>query len=295
MKKSNLILIVALLLLVTNSFAQITTNLIVSSSPPASLASWATQKQTLVYMVNGNAAIQAEYKIKTEIQLSDGTVIGKTDLTRSRIYVLKPGNTIYYADDVLPLDNMIFTGKYKAALNQSGKLPSETYQICVTLVNIFEFLPLATPKCKVFNIVTPRLPTLIKPYKDQVLDAVEAQSVITFRWTPLTPMTQSVATYKVLVFEVLQDQTPMQALRSNQPVLEQEVRGATQYIWQPQGILNQNPTDENGVLKLKQLIWTVQTLDNQGEQPLLDGSFNRDGVSEPVAFFIGNKATAVKN
>lgn len=294
MKKLKL-LIIASLLFVANSFAQITTNLIVSSSPPASLPSWLSQKQTIVYMVNGNSAMQAEYKIKTEIQLSDGTVIGKTDLTRSRIYVLRPGNTVYYADDVVPLENMIFTGKFREELNRSGKLPSQTYQICVTIVNSQEYLPLATTKCKVFSIATPILPKLLKPYKDQVLDAVEAQSVITFRWTPRTPVTQSVTTYKVLVFEVLQDQTPMQALRSNMPVLDQDVRGTTQYIWQPQGILNENPTDENGVLHQKQLIWTVQTFDNPGEQPLLDGSFNRDGVSEPVSFFIGNKRTPTKN
>jgi hypothetical protein len=245
-------------------------------------------------MVNGNSAFQADYKIKTEIQLSDGTVIGKTDLTRSRIYVLKPGNTIYYADDVVPIDNMIFTGKYRESLNKSGKLPSQTYQICVTLVNTSDLSPLATPKCKVFNIAATQLPTLIKPYKDQVLNPFEAQSLITFKWTPLTPISQSVVTYKVLVFEVLQDQTPMQAMRSNMPVLDQDVRGATQYVWKTQGILNQNPTDENGVTHQKQLIWTVQTFDNQSEQPFLDGTLTRDGVSQPVTFFIGNKPATVK-
>lgn len=295
MKNSNLILIAIFLLFVTNGVAQITTNLIVSSSPSSSISLWSIQKQTIVYMVNVNSAFQSEYKIKTEIQLSDGTVIGKTDLTRSRIYVLKPGNTIHYADDVVPLDYMIFNGKYRESINKSGKLPSQTYQICVTLVDIQEYLPLAPPKCKVFTIVKPILPTLIKPYKDQVLNAVEAQSAITFRWTPLTPISQNITTYKVLVFEVLQDQTPMQALRSNMPVLDQDVRGATQYIWQPQGILNENPTDENGVLHQKQLIWTVQTFDNQSEQPLLDGSFNRDGVSVPATFFIRNKTATVKN
>jgi len=294
MKKSNLILLAILLLSVTKGIAQITTNLIVSSSPSSSISLWSVQKQTIVYLVNGNSAIQAEYKIKTEIQLNDGTVIGKTDLTRSRIYVLKSGNTIYYADDVVPLDNMVFTGKYRESLNKSGKLPSQTYQICVTLVNTTDFSPLAIPKCKVFTIASPQLPTLIKPYKDQVLNPAEAQSLITFKWTPLTPISQSIVTYKVLVFEVLQDQTPMQALRSNMPVLDQDIRGATQYVWKPQGVLNQNPTDENGILQQKQLIWTIQTFDNQSEQPFLDGSLTRDGVSEPATFFIGNKTVSAK-
>lgn len=288
MKKSTLIHIVLLLFLVTNCVAQISTNLIVSPTPSSSLSLWSLQKQTIVYLVNGNTAIQSDYKIKTEIQLTDGTVIGKTDLTRSRVYVLKPGNTIYYAEDVLPLDYMIFTGKYRESLNKSGKLPSETYQICVTLVNIQDFAPIASSKCKVFNIATPQLPVLIKPYKDQILNEVEAKSIITFKWTPLTPITQSITTYKVLVFEVLEDQTPMQALRSNMPILEQEVRGITQYIWNPQGIFSPNLADENGVVKQKKIIWTIQSYDNQSEQPFLDGGLTRDGVSEPVTFYIGN-------
>ena len=96
-----------------------------------------------------------------------------------------------------------------------------------------------------------------------------------------------------MVFEVLQDQSPMQALRSNMPILSQEVRGTTQYIWQPQGILNLNPSDEQGNLQQKKLVWTVQTFDNQ-EQPILEGNVNGDGVSEPLFFFIANKKTTTK-
>ncbi|MBC5837542.1 hypothetical protein [Flavobacterium muglaense] len=287
MKKSILFHIALLLLIAANGLAQTSTNLIVSPTPASSLSLWSLQKQTVVYLVTGNSAIQSEYKIKTEIQLTDGTVVGKTDLTRSRVYILKSGNTIYYADDVVPLDYMIFTGKYRVSLNTSGKLPSETYQICVSLVNTQDFAPIAPSKCKVFTIATPQLPVLIRPFKDQVLNETEAQSVITFKWTPLAPITQSIITYKVLVFEVLQGQTPMQALRSNMPILDQDVRSVTQYVWNPQGILNQNPADENGVVHQKKLIWTIQTYDNQNEQPFLDGGLTRDGLSEPVVFYVG--------
>lgn len=293
MKKIHLIILLALQLFAMKSFAQINTTLVVSSTPPSTLSSWSSQRQTIVYLVSGASVFQAEYKIKTEIQLSDGTVIGKTDLTRSKTYMLAQGNTVYNAEDVMPMENMIFLGKYRNSLNKTGKLPSDNYQICVQLVRAGEFSPISNINCKSFHLAALQLPILMKPYNEQVLDAVQSQTSITFRWTPLVPTPQFVATYKILVFEVLQDQSPMQALRSNMPILSQEVRGTTQYIWQPQGILNQNPSDEQGNLQQKKLVWTIQTFDNQ-EQPILEGNINGDGVSEPVFFFIGNKKTTTK-
>lgn len=293
MKKILLLLIIIFQLSIIESKAQVTTNLVVSATPPSNLATWAYKRETIVYLVSSPATNAIDYKIKTEIQLTDGTVIGKTDLTRSRSYILTAGNTVYNADDVLPLENMIFTGKYKKNLEKTGKLPSDIYQICVQLVTTAEFAPLSNVTCKTFNIVALQLPILIKPSSEEILDAVQSLSQITFRWTPITPTQQFITTYKLLVFEVLDGQTSMQALRSNQPILEQEVRGVTQYIWMPQGILNQNPADENGNINNKKLVWTIQSYDNQ-EQALGDGGANGDGVSEPVYFFIANKKIITK-
>lgn len=293
MKKIHLIIILTLQLFATKGFAQINTTLVVSSTPPSTLSLWSSQRQTIVYLVYGASVFQAEYKIKTEIQLSDGTVIGKTDLTSSKTYRLAQGNTVYNADDVMPMENMIFLGKYRNSLNKTGKLPSDNYQICVQLVRAGEFSPISNINCKSFHLSALQLPILMTPHSEQVMDAVQSQTSITFRWTPLVPTPQFVATYKIMVFEVLQDQSPMQALRSNMPILSQEVRGTTQYIWQPQGILNLNPSDEQGNLQQKKLVWTVQTFDNQ-EQPILEGNINGDGVSEPVFFFIANKKRTTK-
>lgn len=285
MKKIHLLLVLAFQLIAFESNAQVEVNLVVSSTPPATLATWAYKKQTIVYLVTGSPAFQMQYKIKTEIQLTDGTVIGKTDLTRSKTYTLSSGNTVYNAEDVLPLENMIFSGSYKNNLERSGKLPSETYQICVQLVSDSEYAPISNSICKIFNLIAPQLPVLMKPYNEQVLDAEQSKTAITFRWTPVVPSPQSVPIYKILVFEVLQNQSPMQAVRSNMPILNQDVVGVTQYIWMPQGILNQNPSDENGIVQPKKLVWTIQSFENQ-EQVFSDGSLNGDGVSEPVWFTI---------
>jgi hypothetical protein len=294
MKKIHLLILLALPLFAIKSFAQINTTLVVSSTPPSTLSSWSNQRQTVVYLVSGATAFETEYKIKTEIQLSDGTVIGKNDLTRARTYTFSQGNTIYNADDVMPMENMIFLGTYRNSLNKTGKLPSDNYQICVQLVSSKEFAPISNVNCKSFRLAALQLPILMKPYNEEVLNEVQSQTSITFRWTPLVPKPQFVATYKILVFEVLKDQSAMQALRSNMPILSQEVRGTTQYIWQPQGILNLNPSDEQGIIHPKKLVWTIQTFDNE-EQPILEGNVNGDGVSEPVFFYIANKKTTTKS
>lgn len=291
MKKINILIILALVLMPFTSFAQISTTLIVSPTPPANLTNWAVKKQTVVFIVSSSDLIEGEYKIKTEIQLSDGTVVGKTDLTKSRNYHFEMGNTIYYAEDVVPMENMIFSGKYRSSLNKSGKLPSDNYQMCVSLVGAADFVPMSNVTCKSFYLSATQLPILTKPHADEVLNPVQFETAITFRWTPLVPTPQFVPIYKVLVFEVLQDQTPMQALRSNIPILDQEVRGTTQYIWTPQGILNLNASNNEGNIHPKKLIWTVQTFDSLGE-PILEGNNTGDGVAEPVLFYVGLKKVA---
>lgn len=293
MKKIYLLLVLTLPLFTTKGLAQINTNLVVSTTPPSTLSAWTNQRQTIVYVVSGATAFEVEYKIKTEIQLSDGTVIGKTDLTRAKTFVFSQGNTVYNAADVMPMENMIFLGNYRNSLNKTGKLPSDNYQICVQLVRAADFTPITNFNCKSFHLVALQLPVLVTPHNQQVLDAIQSQTSITFRWTSLVPTPQFIATYKIIVFEVLQDQSPMQALRSNMPILSQEVRGTTQYIWQPQGILNLNPSDDQGNIQQKKMVWTVQTFDNQ-EQPVLEGNVNGDGVSEPVFFFIANKKNTTK-
>jgi hypothetical protein len=113
-------------------------------------------------------------------------------------------------------------------------LPADNYTLCVQLVRQPDYAAASLAVCKNFYLATTQLPTLMKPYNEEVLDAKIAQTAITFRWTPVVPHTTTPVTYRLQVFEVLENQTAMQALRSNQPLLDREVKAATQYIWQPQ-------------------------------------------------------------
>jgi hypothetical protein len=203
---------------------------------------------------------------------------------------------------------MIFTGKYKTGLERTGKLLSDNYQVCVRLVSPTDYSPASEERCRSIYLASLQLPILLKPSNEEVLDATVANQVITFRWTPVVPRQTLPVRYRLNVMEVLDNQSAMQAFRSNQPILSTEIRGTTQYIWQVQGIINccSTPLSADTIVvpiqankastlshlaagSFKKYVWTIQTLDNQS-QPMGDGNVNGDGISEPVIFYVLKKS-----
>ncbi len=214
--------------------AQFKIELVLNATPPATLSEWGNRREVLTCMVSGQAGGAGEVKIKTEIKTIDGTVIATTDLARANTFIIAGAAVIFTADDVMPLEKMNFAGKYKSSLQRTGKLPSDNYMLCVQLVMPIDFTPASEVKCKNFYLATTQLPILMKPYNEEILDIKMAQTAIMFRWSPVVPTQSSPVTYRIQVFEVMPTQSPVQALRSNQPLLDKEILAATQYIWQPQ-------------------------------------------------------------
>ncbi len=56
----------------------------------------------------------------------------------------------------------------------------------------------------------------------------EAGKPITFKWTPLSPKPQEPVTYRVRVWQLMQGQNAMGAMRSNQPIVTKEVNNVTE-------------------------------------------------------------------
>ncbi|MGH2552982.1 MAG: hypothetical protein ACRDEB_04655, partial [Chitinophagaceae bacterium] len=282
--------------------AQYNTTLVVSVNPPGSLLSWSIKD--LTYIISGSAGVAGQVVIKATLKTSDGTVAATTNLAKARAITINPAaGTILYAADVIPLEIMIFNGKFKTSLDRSGKLPAGGYELCVQLVSPGTFQRLSEERCRSFNIASFQLAIPIMPFYEQVLKPELAQTAITFRWAPVSPAPSTPVTYRILVFEVLENQTPMQALRSNQPLLNKDVIGTTQFIWQPQMMMMPcNPCPDmqpdmdsaravnsgknipvNNTRNKKTFIWTLQCLDNIGN-PIGDGAINGDGISEPSIF-----------
>ena len=265
--------------------AQLTSNLIVNAQPPAQLSEWGNKREVLTLIVRAPGAIAGPFKLKTEIKTLSGEIIGSADLAKTPVFTPNTaGVTILFANDVMPLEYMMFTGKYKNSLQRTGKLPSDNYTICVRPVRPTDYTPMGEEQCKNFYLASTQLPILMKPFNEEILDGKKAQTSIMFRWTPVIPTQTSPVNYRLQVFEVLPTQSPVQALRSNQPVLDKQILAATQFIWQPQ--LSFMPYDnDSATAKHPAFIWTIQTLDKAG-LPVTQTDGSGEGRSEPILFFV---------
>ncbi|MCY1522826.1 hypothetical protein D9M68_576980 [compost metagenome] len=183
--------------------------------------------------------------------------------------------------DAFQVQNLRFSGKNEALLQRTGQLKAGLYEITVEVMNAAGDVVRAK-QTRSFSITGYQLPLLMSPADGSMLDAHTAQNTIVFRWTSLIPGLPGPPDYKIQVFEVLPGQTPMQAFRANQPLLNEWVsRGTTQYIWRP-GLAMLDSTAN------KKFIWTVQTFDREGK-PVQVMETNNEGRSQPAIFSIVRK------
>ncbi|HVX52379.1 MAG TPA: hypothetical protein VHB48_19630 [Chitinophagaceae bacterium] len=283
LKKSNttlcLVLIMAVLPLQALQ-AQVKTQLQLAARPTSLLATWANHPEILNYIImfqGGAAGGSLTIKIKATFKDGTGNVIGTSDLNFLPNRVITAGTTVLQSRDVVLLQTIHFTGSALKALNTTGRMPAGSYQLSLQLLDAQTLAPVSEETTRPFTLLSYQLPVLMLPQNEAVLAAEQARVAITFRWTPLAPApSQERISYMLQVFEIQPGQTPVQALRSNQPLLNKQVTGTTQYIWQPQLYMADSAAN-------RKFIWTVQTLYEGGY------GFNNgagDGRSEPFWFEI---------
>lgn len=263
-------------------------NLTVNSRPSAYLAEWYRPQNGLVVLttMKGEEMDQTYIRFETEIYNMDEQLVYTLPVTNSSPIALSGNVMTFPLSDVLQLQNGHFAdSRMTNSFARGGKLPADKYTIRLRIWHGMEDFQIAewTPP-KVFLISSYQLPTLIAPANEQELDMNKARSVITFRWTPLAPsMGQSVASYRVQIWRVLPNQTPMQTMRSTPPIEDRLVKGITQYIWQPRlSMMDDDPVETN------QFIWSVQTLDEK-DMPVETTDSSMNGYSEPATFTIVNE------
>jgi hypothetical protein len=101
-----------------------------SPNPPGSLLDWGTKD--LTYLIAGGAGVIRQAVIKATVKTTDGTVAATTNLAKAKVLTVGTGNLILYAADVIPLEAMIFNGKFKTSMDRSGKLPAGCLSITHT-------------------------------------------------------------------------------------------------------------------------------------------------------------------
>lgn len=283
----NIFNIIFLSLLGLNVSAQIRANLILNNRPPSYLSDWGDARAgQLVINYTSPAATQVlEIVISTKILNEVGEVVAKTNPNLSKSILINTATQIIRLDRVLQLENMTFSPALEKGIDplryfsRSGKLPPGVYTLVIELFQAKSGKLLEREIQRRFTQSNYILPFLLSPQNEAWLDANTAQTAIIFRWSSLIPISQEIVKYRLNVFEILPDQSPMQALRSNMPILDTEIIRQTQYIWRPQLDFK---TQE-----LKTYIWTVQSLDGKGEI-ISTIDQNTQGRSEPRVFGICN-------
>ena len=125
----------------------------------------------------------------------------------------------------------------------------------------------------------------------------DIQKPIMFRWTPVIPRPQGQVTYRVSVWQLMQGQTGVEAMKANQPILTKDVDNITElevrnlpaagcgppnacgYVWNVQALdRNRRPIGgENGVIAASAFRYEAQGENSGPRQPVAQGIFDRWG------------------
>src|SRR5258705_3844341 len=171
---------IAFLFFGLNCFSQLTANLVMSATPPGTITDWNHRKEVFSYVVINQTGAVIRAVIKTELRTASGELVASTNLAQATVYSFSAATTFLDAADVLALQYMSFTGKFKTTLDRTGKLPADNYQLCVQLVTPISFAPITQPACRSFTIASILLPVLMMPADGAILDAIKSQSAIIF-------------------------------------------------------------------------------------------------------------------
>lgn len=64
--------------------------------------------------------------------------------------------------------------------------------------------------------------------EDQKEFKLDSKQDVTFRWTPLVPKPKEPVTYRLKVWQLMQGQTGIQAMKTNQPIVTKDVDASTE-------------------------------------------------------------------
>ncbi|MBS1911317.1 MAG: hypothetical protein JST22_04970 [Bacteroidetes bacterium] len=254
--------------------AQLRVTLNVAAHPNPYISAWRTHRETAILTVTnppGAASVPVKFMVQVK---KDGVVQARTKLEKMMIVTIPAGvsTSTYFAEQLFPYEAVDFVGNVDRTAIRTGMLTAGNYEFCVDLVNPSSGASLlGEPVCKPFILTSYQAPVLLQPENASTVSPAMPRP--TFRWTPVSPTPPSAVTYRLMVFEVLQGQSAMQAFKSNQPILDRRVTGITQMLW---------PPDFQLPGRVNTYVWSVRAQDDQGN-PIGEPG----GYADPFTFTMG--------
>ncbi|MFM9944273.1 MAG: hypothetical protein ACKVQB_03490 [Bacteroidia bacterium] len=244
----------------------------ISPKPSPYISDWQNRSETVKLIITNPSKKDIVVKIKTELFDGKGSLVANTDEAKMPVLTISAtSTTTYNPEDIIPSNAVQYHGNLEKTAITTGRIPDDNYRLCVTLIDPQSGKPIGTSGtvCKMFSIVAYQAPTLIAPANKEVIKGAAIKGIV-FRWSPVIPSPKTIVTYRLQVWEVLEGQNSMTALRSNQPIVEKDLKGILQTQW-PVDF----PLPDTGV----NYVWTITPIDDEGRN-WVDGL----GFSEPFEF-----------
>ncbi|MFM9945803.1 MAG: hypothetical protein ACKVQB_11295 [Bacteroidia bacterium] len=266
-------LLVVLFSLSTGSLQAQNIQVIMSPNPSPYISDWQEKTETAILVISNTGTSDIQVKIKTELYDGKGSLVANTDASKMTVIIVPPGVNQFNAEDIFPSNAVSYKGSLQVSTVKTGRIPDDNYKLCVTLIDPQTGAPVGTSGtvCKIFNILAFQAPVLINPRDNESIQETGIKGIM-FRWSPVTPSPKTIVTYRLQIWEVLDGQNEMTALRSNQPIVEKDLKGVLQTQW---------PFDFAMPEVGKKYVWTITPLDDQ-DRKLVDGS----GFAQPFGFEI---------
>lgn len=242
-------------------------SLVVKRQLPAKPETWASLPGAILLTATKTPGLQTR-EIKLVVQIRRGSS-------------LVCGNNASSGMPIPDFNNRSFSAaELTGPLSQCGELKEGDYSFCAQFFDISN-KPVSEEVCRDFTVVSAKPPNnYSRPVNifpaDKASLRPEQARVITFKWTPLVPPPPNRdLVYRIKVWQLMQGQNSIQAMRTNPPIVTKDVDNITQ------AIVNDLYTGPCRPPYLCDFVWTVQALNREGK-PYGDNN----GLSEPTTFAV---------
>ncbi|MCC6601541.1 MAG: hypothetical protein IT223_12860 [Crocinitomicaceae bacterium] len=176
-----------------------------------------------------------------------GANIATSSSNETPVIIIPPGSSLWNLFDLIPFQAFHIDAENQELIIQTGQLPEDSYQLCVTALTPEFFQPISPPACTNFFIQNYLDPVAVNPTDGAVFSNVNE---IVFQWTPVLPSPPFPELYEIKVVQVYSGQVVQEALQINPPFF-QTVSSFPSIGWPPELQMPQGTT---------LFVWTVTPL-----------------------------------
>ncbi len=246
------ILILFSLSCIQETIAQLNFTLNVDPRPSPQVLNWAANPSTVILTVNNNGLSSIDYKIGAYFK-KDNNLVAEIDISSISIMTIDAFDTeVFFVEDVIPSNAVdILDPSIQSTVQRTGQFPAGNYQLCVELIDPNTQSILAQEQCAPFVLTSYQPPQLILPIDEAI---ILDRASISFMWSDIAPSYPTPVTYELNVYELLSNQSEVDAVRFNLPIISEYLISSNQFFWPLDVPLLDEETD---------FVWQVRALEDE--------------------------------